>query len=38
MSGIPVPDEHTHYSSRRRDDLDAPAWPVFSEHALDLLR
>jgi thioredoxin reductase (NADPH) len=38
MSGIPVPDEHTNYSSRRRDDLDAPAWPVFSEHALDLLR
>ncbi|HEX6022922.1 MAG TPA: FAD-dependent oxidoreductase [Solirubrobacter sp.] len=37
MSGIPVPDERTHYSSRRRD-VDALAWPVFSEHALDLLR
>src|SRR3954452_22161307 len=38
MSSIPVPDEQTHYSSRRDDDLDALAWPVFSQHALDLLR
>ena len=35
---IPVPDEQTHYSSRRRDGVDALAWPVFSQHALDLLR
>jgi thioredoxin reductase (NADPH) len=38
MSSIPVPDELTHYSSRRQDDVDALAWPVFSQHALDLLR
>jgi thioredoxin reductase (NADPH) len=38
MSGIPKPDEQTHYSSRRPDDVDALAWPVFSEHALELLR
>src|SRR5947199_174821 len=38
MSGIPAPDEQTHFSSRRRGDVDGPAWPVFSEHALDLLR
>src|SRR3954468_22750535 len=38
MSRTPVPDEQTHYSSRRQDDLDALAWPVFSQHALDLLR
>ncbi|MFL6098768.1 MAG: FAD-dependent oxidoreductase [Actinomycetales bacterium] len=38
MSSIPVPDEQTLYSSRRHDDVDALAWPVFSEHALDLLR
>jgi hypothetical protein len=38
MSNIPVPDEQTHYSSRRQDGLDALAWPVFSQHALDLLR
>src|ERR687897_2942537 len=38
MSSIPVPDEQTHYSSRRQDDVDSLAWPVFSEHALDLLR
>jgi thioredoxin reductase (NADPH) len=38
MSSIPVPDEHTHYSSRRHDDVDALAWPVFTPHALDLLR
>jgi thioredoxin reductase (NADPH) len=37
LSGIPVPDERTHYSSRRHDELDALAWPVFSQHALDLL-
>ncbi len=38
MSSIPVPDEQTYYSSRRQDDVDALAWPVFSQHALDLLR
>lgn len=38
MSGIPGPDEQTRYSSRRQDDVDALAWPVFSQHALDLLR
>src|ERR1700722_17143507 len=38
MSSIPVPDEQTYYSSRRQDDVDALAWPVFSQYALDLLR
>jgi thioredoxin reductase (NADPH) len=38
MSSIPGPDEQTQYSSRRHDGDDALAWPVFSEHALDLLR
>jgi thioredoxin reductase (NADPH) len=38
VSIIPVPDEQTHYSSRQADDVDALAWPVFSQHALDLLR
>ena len=38
MSSIPVPDEQTHYSSRMQDDVDALAWPVFSQCALDLLR
>jgi thioredoxin reductase (NADPH) len=38
MSSVPAPDEHTHFSSRRRGDVDGPAWPVFSQHALDLLR
>jgi thioredoxin reductase (NADPH) len=38
MSSVPVPDERTIYSSRRRDDVDALAWPVFSEHALGMLR
>ena len=38
MSSIPAPDERTHFSSRRRGDADGPAWPVFSQHALDLLR
>ncbi|MEU7864043.1 FAD-dependent oxidoreductase [Nonomuraea sp. NPDC049141] len=37
MSIIPVPDELTHYSSRRLDEVDE-AWPVLSQHALDLLR
>src|SRR5262249_4894839 len=37
MSSIPVPDEQTYYSSRH-DDVDALAWPVFSQRALDLLR
>lgn len=38
MSSIPVPDAQTQYSSRRHDDVDALAWPVFSEAALALLR
>ena len=38
MSIIPVPDELTHYSSRRLDEVDELAWPVLSQHALDLLR
>ena len=33
-----VPDERTIYSSHRRDGIDALAWPVFSEHVLDMLR
>jgi hypothetical protein len=38
MRSIPEPDEQTYYSSRRQDDVDALAWPVFSQRALDLLR
>src|ERR1700748_2024332 len=38
MSSIPVPDERTQYSSRRQDDVDALAWPVVSQHGLDLPR
>jgi thioredoxin reductase (NADPH) len=38
MSDSPTPDEQTLYSSHRQGDVDALAWPVFSEHALDLLR
>src|SRR3954447_13137160 len=38
MSIIPVPDELTHYSSRRLDEVDELAWPVLSQHVLDLLR
>jgi len=38
MSITPVPDELTHYSSRRLDEADELAWPVLSQHALDLLR
>jgi thioredoxin reductase (NADPH) len=38
MSIIPVPDELTHYSSSRLDEVDELAWPVLSQHALDLLR
>jgi thioredoxin reductase (NADPH) len=38
MSSIPVPDERTIYSSHRQDGVDTLAWPMFSEHALDLLR
>jgi len=37
LSSIPVPDEQTYYSSRRQDAVDALAWPVFSQHASDLL-
>src|ERR1043166_2591125 len=35
---IPVPDELTHYSSRRLDEVDELAFPVLSQHVLDLLR
>jgi thioredoxin reductase (NADPH) len=39
MSTIPVPDEMTHYSSRRRgDEVEELAWPALSEHLLSLLR
>jgi thioredoxin reductase (NADPH) len=38
MSIIPVPDELTHYSSRRLDEIDELAFPVLGQHALDLLR
>lgn len=27
---VPVPDEPTHDSSRRQDEADALAWPVFN--------
>src|SRR6478752_906937 len=37
MNDIPMPDEHTVFSSSRRLD-DVLAWPVLSQHALDLLR
>ena len=36
MSSIPVPDGQTYYSSRWQDDVDALAWPVFSQRALDV--
>ncbi|MDG4820594.1 FAD-dependent oxidoreductase [Asanoa sp. WMMD1127] len=38
MSEIPVPDERTLYSSQRPGGADSPAWPVFSAHALEMLR
>jgi thioredoxin reductase (NADPH) len=38
MSIIPVPDELTHYSSRRPGEVNELAWPVLSQHVLDLLR
>ncbi len=38
MSRIPAPDGQTQYSSRRQGEVDALAWPVFSEHAMRLLR
>src|SRR3954468_18286607 len=38
VTSIPVPDEGTHYSSQRHDDIDALAWPVFSPQAMELLR
>jgi thioredoxin reductase (NADPH) len=37
MSSIPVPDEWTIYSHREHG-VDSSAWPVFSEHVLDMLR
>src|ERR1700751_2032208 len=33
-----MPDERTIYSSHRQDDVDALAFPVFSDHALAMLR
>ena len=33
-----MPDERTLYSSRLHDGVDAAAWPVFSESALEMLR
>ena len=33
-----MPDERTLYSSRLHDGVDAAAWPVFSETALEMLR
>ncbi len=38
MSGVPAPDERTIYSSRLHGGVDALAWPVFSESALEMLR
>lgn len=38
MARMPVPDEQTVFSSRRLDDVDVLAWPVLSQHVLDLLR
>lgn len=39
MSDVPVPDEHTVFSSSRRlDAVDVRAWPALSQQALDLLR
>ncbi|WP_433200498.1 FAD-dependent oxidoreductase [Dactylosporangium sp. CS-047395] len=37
-AATPVPDERTIYSSRRAGGVDDPAWPVFSEHVMGLLR
>jgi thioredoxin reductase (NADPH) len=37
MSGIPAPDARTIYSHTQHD-VDALAWPVFSEQVLDMLR
>jgi thioredoxin reductase (NADPH) len=37
MSSTPVPDERTIYSHRQHC-VDSLAWPVFSEHVLDMLR
>ena len=37
MSSIPAPGEQTRYSSRRQDDVDALAWPVFSQRDLYLV-
>ena len=37
MARTPLADERTQYSSRRRDGLDALAWPVFSDEAMALL-
>src|SRR3954447_22408454 len=37
MSNTPVPDERTIYSHGQHS-VDSLAWPVFSEHVLDMLR
>jgi thioredoxin reductase (NADPH) len=38
VSSTPLPDERTIYSSRLHDGVDALAFPVLSEAAMDLLR
>ena len=37
MSTIPVPDERTHYSSQRSDEIDVEAWPDFGAEGRRLL-
>jgi thioredoxin reductase (NADPH) len=38
MSSVPTPDERTIFTSGRPGGVDSLAWPVFSEHALEMLR
>ncbi|MEV4619152.1 FAD-dependent oxidoreductase [Asanoa sp. NPDC049573] len=38
MRSVPEPDERTIYTSARPGGADSLAWPVFSEHALEMLR
>ncbi|GIF75325.1 FAD-dependent oxidoreductase [Asanoa siamensis] len=38
MTNVPVPDERTIYSSALHGGVDSAAWPVFSAHALEMLR
>jgi thioredoxin reductase (NADPH) len=37
VTALPEPDERTHHSSRRQDDVDDLAWPTFSPQAMALL-